>query len=888
MAVGEALRRLCEEIGWSYAVFWKAIGAADPVHLVWEDGYCGHTPCLAGSEATELGCDAAVDTICSLVRKSMASQVHIVGEGTVGRAAFTGNHQWIVRSTADDHGLSSEVASEMHCQFRAGVKTIAIIPVLPRGVLQLGSTGVVTENTSFVMHAKKLCSQLNQRSSMAVSASAKSTSGQLRSLHGTSNIHTADSSSKIFSQFPATREQYRHADIAIASSRNLVNASWFEGAQQNGRTLREHAVCAKPRGMFVQQVSYCDSRLGSNTNTQSAAVSSGLISSSLASVKQQQVSINNIGQLEFGSGTDLARNALLKSLAYRNPFIHENTDINLSHGRVDLSHGTTGHGSYDFLPGGARVISANFCTSASSQVSEQGSHSTSGMLLQKQPPVSCNVAQSSEFTMKMLSQERSSFEAHPPVSSEVAVQACNVLNGSSQENLLSRSGHMHQRQNASGVNDPHLAVSTQGMKNVDSCTLPGMPSETAHSLLLQPTWDNDLFDILGPEFHQLCHNVDANLVSWCDAKSQSSDRDAPEPSRCLDSSPLFSSLDNDIPYSGIFSLTDTDQLLDAVISNVNPGGKQSSDDNASCKTTLTDIPSTSHLGLEELKQCDSSGIPPMAIKNESTQIVKQPYYFDKTEDGCLSQNNGAQKSQLRLLIENGQNMRCESVSASNSKGLDAPSKSNRKRSRPGESSKSRPKDRQLIQDRIKELREMVPNGAKCSIDALLEKTVKHMLFLQSVTKHADKLKDSTESKILGSENGPVWKDYFEGGATWAFDVGSQSMTCPIVVEDLDRPRQMLVEMICEDRGIFLEIADFIKGLGLTILRGVMEARKSKIWARFTVEANRDVTRMEIFLSLVRLLEPNCDGSGAAKNSNNVKMPLGLVHQPVIPATGQIQ
>ncbi|GJN28243.1 hypothetical protein PR202_gb16347 [Eleusine coracana subsp. coracana] len=146
------------------------------------------------------------------------------------------------------------------------------------------------------------------------------------------------------------------------------------------------------------------------------------------------------------------------------------------------------------------------------------------------------------------------------------------------------------------------------------------------------------------------------------------------------------------------------------------------------------------------------------------------------------------------------------ASASNSKGLDTTSKTNRKRSRPGESAKPRPKDRQLIQDRIKELRELVPNGAKCSIDALLEKTVKHMLFLQSVTKHADKLKHSTESKILGGENGPLWKDYFEGGATWAFEVGSQSMTCPIIVENLDRPRQMLVEMLCEDRGIFLEIS----------------------------------------------------------------------------------
>jgi hypothetical protein len=49
------------------------------------------------------------------------------------------------------------------------------------------------------------------------------------------------------------------------------------------------------------------------------------------------------------------------------------------------------------------------------------------------------------------------------------------------------------------------------------------------------------------------------------------------------------------------------------------------------------------------------------------------------------------------------------------------------------------------------------------------------------------------SKQILGDNGPL-KDYFEGGATWAFDVGSQSMTCPIIVEDLDRPRQMLVEV----------------------------------------------------------------------------------------------
>ena len=44
-------------------------------------------------------------------------------------------------------------------------------------------------------------------------------------------------------------------------------------------------------------------------------------------------------------------------------------------------------------------------------------------------------------------------------------------------------------------------------------------------------------------------------------------------------------------------------------------------------------------------------------------------------------------------------------------------------------------------------------------------------------------------------------------------------------------------MLCEERGFFLEIADIIRGMGLTILKGVMESRNDKIWARFAVEVN---------------------------------------------------
>lgn len=49
-------------------------------------------------------------------------------------------------------------------------------------------------------------------------------------------------------------------------------------------------------------------------------------------------------------------------------------------------------------------------------------------------------------------------------------------------------------------------------------------------------------------------------------------------------------------------------------------------------------------------------------------------------------------------------------------------------------------------------------------------------------------------QISNEDGGILLKDNFEGGATWAFEVGTQPMTCPIVVEDLSTPRQMLVEV----------------------------------------------------------------------------------------------
>ncbi|KAJ9169595.1 hypothetical protein P3X46_017764 [Hevea brasiliensis] len=183
-----------------------------------------------------------------------------------------------------------------------------------------------------------------------------------------------------------------------------------------------------------------------------------------------------------------------------------------------------------------------------------------------------------------------------------------------------------------------------------------------------------------------------------------------------------------------------------------------------------------------------------------------------------------------------------------------PAKNNKKRARPGESCRPRPRDRQLIQDRIKELRELVPNGAKCSIDSLLERAIKHMLFLESITKHADKLNKCAESKMY--QKGTDASNY-EKGSSWAVEVGGHLKVSSIMVENLNKNGQMLVEMLCEECSHFLEIAEAIRSLGLTILKGITEVHGEKIWICFMVEGqnNRVMHRMDILWSLVQILQP---------------------------------
>ncbi|CAM8930159.1 unnamed protein product [Rhodiola kirilowii] len=171
--------------------------------------------------------------------------------------------------------------------------------------------------------------------------------------------------------------------------------------------------------------------------------------------------------------------------------------------------------------------------------------------------------------------------------------------------------------------------------------------------------------------------------------------------------------------------------------------------------------------------------------------------------------------------------------------------------------KRRPRDRQLIQDRLKVLRDLVPNGEKFSIDGLLERTIKHMMFLRKVSDQSQKLRAyqevDGEIKLKSSQR----KDNIKSGASWAYQVGrEQHDAFPIVVEDLDIPGHMLIEMLCNDHDLFLEVAQVICGLDLTIVKGGMKTRSSSSWAQFVVEVHKGFQRMDVFWPLMQLLQRN--------------------------------
>ncbi|KAK2402360.1 transcription factor LHW [Trifolium repens] len=304
----------------------------------------------------------------------------------------------------------------------------------------------------------------------------------------------------------------------------------------------------------------------------------------------------------------------------------------------------------------------------------------------------------------------------------------------------------------------------------------------------------------------------------------------------------------------------------------------------------------SELGIEEFLRGETNYINPFntsSFENELSSLSNKKHTVEFSPmnrtslhfgnvDGAETRANlmhsvselDKSSSVLTMLVNDRNSINIKSAVPVHPRRSEEPMKPTKKKAKPGESTRPRPKDRQQIQDCIKELRGIIPHGGKCSIDSLLDRTIRYMLFLRGIIKYADILPEPNEPKLIDQENEVIPKDK-NHGATWAYEVANQTMVCPIIVEDMNPPGQMLIEMLCEDQGFFLEIVDIIRGFGLNILKAKMDLRKNKLWARFIVEANRHVTRIDVFWSLIHLLQqPNASGIDSS-NKHGDEIPSNI-------------
>lgn len=281
---------------------------------------------------------------------------------------------------------------------------------------------------------------------------------------------------------------------------------------------------------------------------------------------------------------------------------------------------------------------------------------------------------------------------------------------------------------------------------------------------------------------------------------------------------------------------ESSDLLEAIVGNAGPKSNDVNGDESFCKldhsVVTVENPIKIHCYFRKFSSSAGEPVIPFSRLEDDTNDCLNSI----SSKACESSLKSTRTEQLEMQVQ--------------------PDKINKKRAR-SDSYRPRPRDRQLIQDRVKELRHLVPNGSKCSIDTLLARTIKHMLYLESVTEHAEKLKRCDGTKLHANGMGILGSFDCPHGASWALQAESQEEVCPITLKSFDASGKMLVEMLCEDCSHFLDVARAIRDLGLTILKAAIEDHGKKTRGRFLVEGGngRCFHRMDVMLSLVQLLKP---------------------------------
>ncbi|URD80414.1 hypothetical protein MUK42_02687 [Musa troglodytarum] len=879
-----ALAGLCRRHGWSYGVVWR-VDHRDPRLLVVEDNYW--------------------EEQVGIVVEDMLNRVHMVGEGSIGGSIISGKDEWIYHDAYDTNSdpivsvnnpeAPLVIVDLMH-QFLAGIKTIVITSLQFSGVVQFGSTNKIPESSEFIDKAKDLF-QLIGSMPEPFSHVDPLKETKIRDQHQA--FASAVSAGDAYCGFENTQSFYGKYRKQMTDMESLEGPSQspaifprrFSHHFRPHYSMNPYAFSKPITSSFVgasiylydqlQKSPSCSRTSISNPTIQDDGVSDeahGLLSpsaKSLSSLDSHEntaatcvnpnscAKVPNLPIMEQGllSGTGVSG---CSSSPHTNSFFSVPCKSAFRQLCADSSSSSEHYGLQDSMTEGRFSVVSNACLSESEKLPLMP-HNLHGA------KIMCSVP---SFAPELLGASVANFRDSTPDGSSLLHTKDDYLVHLTDQRLehvgYDFTVQMNEKQLAASSASPDLGGSDSIICNmtskisriqVESSSGAVVGSHNQENSLIEPgklLMDYDLFDGMDLDLStdNFPHRCWDDIVIPTGGGNYNYSNFSVSVSECLSEMQMGSTAG---PRNGLQSEAALDQLsntIDGQIISEGPrhGCLAKSVNPIANPDTENQFSMVTNVGSPSVY---NSQVPSVCLPSVTqTPNVLLPHCISDIIHG--SAKEALPKSNFSMLIDDCCSMNNESYFPNQPKKPEEAAKFVKKRARPGESTRPRPKDRQQIQDRVKELREIVPNGAKCSIDGLLDRTIKHMLFLQSVTKYADKLKQAEAPKMIVEESGVVLKDNTSSGscdgATWAYEVAGQTMFCPIMVEDLTPPGQMLVEMLCEERGIFLEIADIIRGLGLTILKGVMEIHERKVWARFLVEANRDVTRLDIFLSLVQLLQ----------------------------------
>ncbi|KAJ7520409.1 hypothetical protein O6H91_19G004800 [Diphasiastrum complanatum] len=885
------------------------------------------------------GYDATgVEDQIGLAVTKMFYHVYSLGEGIIGRVALTGKHRWIFGGEDDVH------ASEVNTypagwanQFTVGIKTIAVVAV-PQGVVQLGSTYMIMEDINLVGRIRSLFATLQNGSGTCLSKASETQNRTPHNVHmpvslpivgsmtmpavvdGPSNLHLTKSGQDSLVDVPRTElNSFWSNSLGVVGNGNngthFVHQPQFSIAAKAPRLQIENSFHHSQTPQLAQPFTSFSSQIAPAPNIKSGLSGSLSPNSKFSSSLLGHWNINDITSSLQLIPIDSVRKENMQCPSLIEDFTF--SPIMSSSAAIVTRTEETSENCIDV----AEMLAENPPKSKISPISK--------CQIQEElfsPPLkSASIASSSQLQIP----GSESIKVDPfEVVASTPIEQCqgwgrDIVNKDTHSSSVEKDAEYSipikvdlkdSELTFSGVCESSLNGSWLGLDVLDdvdafvaSLAKDGCsqvePASLTHS---QPNMCDELSEVLAPIYKKGSSIYKKGSLKdgleECDENKFLSSFEFMDPFQSCTEHGLSQALlsSSYLIEETIMSETKAEPLLEAIVAGLTDVPKPVCPN--STRSSLYQTPtSTSHTGSQTNthKNFNSSEMGlPLADRDESrTSVTHIPlksftsgksflsgrtYETDTEASIKLRSVQELTETSSSVHVEEGKSKKSqESVITESLSGkkTEESGKGGRKRVRPGEASRPRPKDRQQIQDRVRELREIVPNGAKCSIDALLERTIKHMHFLQTVTQHGGKWKNSGEegrehdSSILGMEQ-------LENGASWALELGGQGMGCPIVVKNLSQPGQLLVEMMCDEKGLFLEIADTIRGLGLTILKGVMEARNDKIQAQFIVEAARDVHRVEILWALTQLLQPTATTSSTVTSQGLVES-RSLDSSPII-------